>query len=195
MLIWRRLLCPKQHDPSSTPPHAPDPFRVEQRTPASLPRFRQGLWQRQRRNATRHAEEAFGFQRGERSGTSTITSPSGNVTFALKRRGPVIPRVSILSVSVASDRHPPNMSTMPGHIWSYSTSIVTRHWTRYGFRRTAQVVLDTPAHVSIREAIGDLDTIREAMGRLDSYRQLQPSAFTSAPSQHSVTYPDMDRRT
>jgi hypothetical protein len=41
-----------------------------------------------------------------------------------------------------------------------------------------QVVLDAPAHVSIREAIGDLDPIREAMDRLDLYRQLQPSAFT-----------------
>jgi len=41
----------------------------------------------------------------------------------------------------------------------------------------AQVVLDAPAHVSIREALGDLDEIREAMARLDLYRQLQPSAF------------------
>ena len=41
----------------------------------------------------------------------------------------------------------------------------------------AQVVLEAPAHVSIREAIGDLDEIREALDRLDLYQQLQPSAF------------------
>lgn len=41
----------------------------------------------------------------------------------------------------------------------------------------AQVLLEAPADVSIREAIGDLDTIREAMDRLDLYQQLQPSAF------------------
>jgi hypothetical protein len=41
-----------------------------------------------------------------------------------------------------------------------------------------QVVLEAPAHVSIRNAIGNLDEIREAMDRLDLYQQLQPSAFT-----------------
>jgi hypothetical protein len=41
----------------------------------------------------------------------------------------------------------------------------------------AQVVLDAPAHVSMREAIGDLDEIREAMDCLDLYQQFQPSAF------------------
>ena len=41
----------------------------------------------------------------------------------------------------------------------------------------AQAVLEAPAGVSIREAIGDLDEIREAMERLDTYDKLQPSAF------------------
>ena len=41
----------------------------------------------------------------------------------------------------------------------------------------AQIVLNTPAHVSIREAIGDLGEIREAMDRLELYQQFQPSAF------------------
>jgi hypothetical protein len=41
----------------------------------------------------------------------------------------------------------------------------------------AQVVLEAPAHVSIREALGDLDEIREAMDRLNLYYQFQPSAF------------------
>ena len=41
----------------------------------------------------------------------------------------------------------------------------------------AQSMLDAPAGVSIREAVGDLDEIREAMERLHTYEQLQPSAF------------------
>jgi len=41
----------------------------------------------------------------------------------------------------------------------------------------AQIVLNAPAHVSIREAIGDLGEMREAMDRLDLYQQFQPSAF------------------
>jgi len=41
----------------------------------------------------------------------------------------------------------------------------------------AQVVLDAPAHVSIRDALGDLDEMREAIDRLDLYQQLQPSVF------------------
>ena len=41
----------------------------------------------------------------------------------------------------------------------------------------AQVLLDAPADVSIREAIGDLDAIRDAMDQLEIYQQLQPSAF------------------
>jgi Plasmid pRiA4b ORF-3-like protein len=45
----------------------------------------------------------------------------------------------------------------------------------------AQVVLDVPAHVSIREAISDLDAIRDAMDRLEIYQQLQPSAFQRRP--------------
>jgi len=45
----------------------------------------------------------------------------------------------------------------------------------------AQVLLDAPADISIREAIGDLDAIREAMDRLAMYQQLQPSAFQRRP--------------
>ena len=41
----------------------------------------------------------------------------------------------------------------------------------------AQAMLDAPAGVSIREAVGDLDAIREAMARLETYDQFQPSAF------------------
>jgi hypothetical protein len=40
-----------------------------------------------------------------------------------------------------------------------------------------QVLLEAPADVAIRDALGDLDTIRDAMDRLDIYQQLQPSAF------------------
>jgi hypothetical protein len=45
----------------------------------------------------------------------------------------------------------------------------------------AQVVLDAPADVSIREAIGDLEPIREAMDCLETYQQLQPGAFQRHP--------------
>jgi hypothetical protein len=41
----------------------------------------------------------------------------------------------------------------------------------------AQAVLETPAGVSIREALGDLEAIREAMDRLERYQQVQPSAW------------------
>ena len=41
----------------------------------------------------------------------------------------------------------------------------------------AQVLLEAPPDVSIREAVGDLDAIREAMDQLETYQQLQPSAF------------------
>lgn len=42
---------------------------------------------------------------------------------------------------------------------------------------TAQVLLEAPADVSIREAVGDLDIIREAMDHLETYQQLQAGAF------------------
>jgi Plasmid pRiA4b ORF-3-like protein len=41
----------------------------------------------------------------------------------------------------------------------------------------AQAMLEAPAGVSIREAVGDLDAIREAMDHLETYDQFQPSAF------------------
>jgi hypothetical protein len=41
----------------------------------------------------------------------------------------------------------------------------------------AQAMLDAPAGVSIREAVGDLNAIREAKERLETYDQFQPSAF------------------
>jgi hypothetical protein len=42
----------------------------------------------------------------------------------------------------------------------------------------AQSVLEAPEHVSIRDAIGDLDEMREAMDQIDRYQQFQPDAFT-----------------
>ena len=41
----------------------------------------------------------------------------------------------------------------------------------------AQAILDAPAGVSLREAVGDLDAIRDAKERLETYDQFQPSAF------------------
>ena len=40
-----------------------------------------------------------------------------------------------------------------------------------------QVLLEAPADVSIRDAIGDLDAMRDAMARVEINQQLQPSAF------------------
>src|SRR5262249_26916493 len=45
----------------------------------------------------------------------------------------------------------------------------------------AQVLLEAPADVSIREALGDLDTIREAMERLEIYQQFPASEFQRRP--------------
>jgi hypothetical protein len=45
----------------------------------------------------------------------------------------------------------------------------------------AQVLLDAPADISIREAVGDLDAVRDAMDQLDIYQQLRPSAFQRRP--------------
>lgn len=41
----------------------------------------------------------------------------------------------------------------------------------------AQAILDAPADVPLREAVGDLDAIREATARLEAYERGQPSAF------------------
>jgi hypothetical protein len=46
-----------------------------------------------------------------------------------------------------------------------------------GLADAAQVILDAPANVSIREAIGDLELIRDAMDCLETYQQFQPDAF------------------
>jgi Plasmid pRiA4b ORF-3-like protein len=45
----------------------------------------------------------------------------------------------------------------------------------------AQVLLDAPADVAIREAVGDLDAIWDAMDQLETYQQLQPGAFQRRP--------------
>jgi hypothetical protein len=66
-------------------------------------------------------------------------------------------------------------------VWTYLELLDEHRYPSWDVLRVladaAQVVLDAPAHVPIREALGDLDEIREAMDRLDLYHQLQPSAF------------------
>ena len=45
----------------------------------------------------------------------------------------------------------------------------------------AQVLLDAPDDVAIRETVGDLEEIRGAMDQLETYQQLQPGAFQRRP--------------
>lgn len=72
----------------------------------------------------------------------------------------------------------------PEHVQDAQTYLALRDEHRYPswealqvLADAAQVLLDAPADVSIRDAIGDLEAIREAVDRLDIYQQLQPSAF------------------
>jgi hypothetical protein len=111
------------------------------------------------------------------SDTSTIITPSGNATFVWKRRCRLTPSGSIPCAPAASGRPRLNMCQMPGPIWRYSMSIVTHHGKPCGCWPMRLRLLDAPEHVSIRDAIGDLDEIREAMDRLELYQQFQPEAF------------------
>ena len=73
----------------------------------------------------------------------------------------------------------------PEHVqdaWTYLELLDEHRYPSWDALRVladaAQIVLDAPAHVSIRDAIGDLDPIREAMDRFFyRYCQFQPDAF------------------
>lgn len=72
----------------------------------------------------------------------------------------------------------------PDHVqgaWAYLELLDAPHYPPMGALRVladaAQIALNTPAHVAIREAIGDLGEMREAMDRLDLYQPFQPSAL------------------
>jgi hypothetical protein len=72
----------------------------------------------------------------------------------------------------------------PEHVqdaWTYLALLDEHRYPSWEALRVladaAQVVLEAPAHVSSRDAMGDLDEIREAMDRIELYQQLQPEAF------------------
>jgi hypothetical protein len=72
----------------------------------------------------------------------------------------------------------------PEHVqdaWTYLELLDAHRYPSWEALRVladaAQIVLEAPEHVSIRDAIGDLDEIREAMDRIDLYQQFQPDAF------------------
>jgi hypothetical protein len=129
---------------------------------------------------TRHVTlNAFGFQQGERFRYVYNYYAQWQCDLRLEATLPLDPR-RFYPVCTGGQRPAP-----PEHVhdaWSYLELLDAHRYPSWEALRVladaAQVVLDAPAHVSIREAIGDLDPIREAMARLDLYRQLQPSAFT-----------------
>lgn len=129
---------------------------------------------------TRHTPlHAFGFQRGERFRYVYNYYAHWQCDIRLEATLPCDP-TRFYPVCTGGQRPAP-----PEHVhdaWAYLELLDEHRYPSWDALRVladaAQVVLDAPAHVSIREAIGDLDPIREAMERLDLYRQLQPSAFT-----------------
>ena len=122
--------------------------------------------------------DAFGFQQGERFRYVYNYYAHWQCDIRLEATLPFDPR-RFYPVCTGGQRPAP-----PEHVhdaWTYLELLDEHRYPSWDALRVladaAQVVLDAPAHVSIREALGDLDEIREAMDRLDLYRQLQPSAF------------------
>ena len=75
----------------------------------------------------------------------------------------------------------------PEHVqdaWTY-LELLDEHrypsWTHYGcWPMPRRSLLDAPADVSIREALGDLDEMREAMDRLEPINSCSPVRFNGA---------------
>jgi Plasmid pRiA4b ORF-3-like protein len=121
---------------------------------------------------------AFGFQRGERFWYVYNYSAHWQCDIRLEATWPCDPQ-RFYPVCTGGQRPAP-----PEHVydaWTYLELLDEHRYPSLDALRVlanaAQVVLEAPAHVSIRDAIGDLDEIREAMDRLDLYNQLQPNAF------------------
>jgi len=128
---------------------------------------------------TRHITlDAFGFQKGERFRYVYNYYAHWQCDIRLEETVPCDPR-RFYPVCIGGQRPAP-----PEHVhdaWTYLELLDEHRYPSWDTLRVladaAQVVLEAPAHVSIREAIDDLDEIREALDRLDLYPQLQPSAF------------------
>ena len=128
---------------------------------------------------TRHVMlSSFGFQRGERFRYVYNYYAQWQCDIRLESTLPFDPQ-RFYPVCTGGKRPAP-----PEHVhdaWTYLELLDEHRYPSLDALRVladaAQVVLDAPAHVSIRDALGDLDEIREALDRLDLYQQLQPSAF------------------
>jgi len=128
---------------------------------------------------TRHITlNAFDFQKGERFRYVYNYYAHWQCDIRLEETVPCDPR-RFYPVCIGGQRPAP-----PEHVHDARTYLELLDEHRYPswdairvLADAAQVVLEAPAHVSIREAIGDLDEMREALDRLDLYQQLQPSAF------------------
>jgi hypothetical protein len=121
---------------------------------------------------------SFGFQQGERFRYVYNYSAHWQCDIRLEATGPFDPR-RFYPVCTGGQRPAP-----PEHVQGTQTYLELLDAHRFPpldavrvLANAAQIVLDAPADVSIREAIGDLETIREAMDRLDTYQQFQPDAF------------------
>jgi hypothetical protein len=129
---------------------------------------------------TRHVMlSAFGFQRGERFRYIYNFFAQWQCDIRLESTLPFDPQ-RFYPVCTGGKRPAP-----PEHVqdaWTYLELLDAHRYPPFEailtLAGTAQALLDAPAGVSIREAIGDLDEIREAMNRLETYDQFQPSAFT-----------------
>jgi Plasmid pRiA4b ORF-3-like protein len=127
------------------------------------------------RQVTLHA---FGFQQGERFWYVYNYYAQWQCDIRLESTLPCDPK-RFSPVCTGGQRPAP-----PEHVqdvWTYLELLDEHRYPSLDALRVladaAQVVLEAPADVSIREAIGDLEAIREAMDRLELYQQLQPSAF------------------
>jgi hypothetical protein len=128
---------------------------------------------------TRHVTlNTFGFQRGERFRYVYNYYAYWQCDIRLEATLPLEPQ-RFYPICTSGQRPAP-----PEHVhdaWTYLELLDEHRYPSWDALRVladaAQVVLDAHAHVSIREALGDLDEIREAMDRLDLYQQLQPGAF------------------
>ena len=120
----------------------------------------------------------FGFHHGERFRYVYNYSAQWQCDIRLEATLPFDPK-RFYPVCTGGKRPAP-----PEHVqdaWTYLELLDEHRYPSWDALRVlaaaAQIVLDAPAHVSIRDAIGDLDPIREAMDRLDRYRQFQPDAL------------------
>ena len=128
---------------------------------------------------TRHVTlHAFGFQRGERFRYVYNYFAQWQCDIRLEAVLPYDPTRFYPVCTGGKRPAPPEDCDSP---WAYLEELDAHRYPSLAALRVladaAQVVLDAPAHVSIREVIGDLEAIREAMDRLEVYEQLQPGAF------------------